>query len=475
VAAESYVLESRIAGKPAGINSSMLHGPLGNRVARIRLAGPEHVDQAVAAAASAAVGWRSTPPTIRGEVLSRASQIVAAQADRFASVITAEEGKTLREAALEVERSAQYLSYFGSEGWRFAGHEAAASEVNLRVSTRREPIGVVGLITPWNFPLAIPTWKVGPALVAGNAIVLKPALEAPGASVLLAEALEEAGLPPGVLNVLLGDGRTIGAALVSHMDVGAISFTGSTAVGREIAVAAGRRMARVQLELGGSNAVVVLDDADIEVAAELIARSAFGMAGQACTATSRVYCTRAVADNLTRALVTRANALTIGVGDDLITDVGPLINAAAHERVYRLVQAAVAEGASNLTPGRHSAPFFTPTVLANVSVDSSILRTEVFGPVVSVVTVDSLDEAIERVNDSPYGLVASVITDSLTAAQTFIDQVRTGTVKVNRTTTGNQPNVPFGGVKDSSNASFKEQGFTAVDFYSHTKSVYLGW
>ncbi|WP_432988853.1 aldehyde dehydrogenase family protein [Dactylosporangium sp. CA-233914] len=469
------VIAGRINGNRVGGSTRRLHGPAGDVVAHVSLCGIEDVDTAVKAAADAQHAWRRTPAPRRGEVLSRAAALLVQRRAEFATTITLEEGKTLREAGAEVDRAVDYLSFFGAEGWRLAGQEFAGLEPNLTITSRREPLGVVGLITPWNFPLAIPAWKLGPALVAGNAVILKPALEAPGPGVLLAELLESAGLPAGVLNVLVGDGGTIGAAVVAHPGIDAISFTGSTQVGRQIAAAAGQRMARVQLELGGSNATVVLDDADPDAAAELIARSAFGLTGQACTATSRVYCTPGIASSLVAALVARARSLRLGDGTDPSADVGPLVSTTAHARVADIVDTAVREGAIRHTPRAAAPPFFEPTVLTNLPPGARILNTEVFGPVVAVVEVSCVEEAIACVNASPYGLVASILTDSLSAAQTFTDEVRAGTVKVNETTTGNQPNVPFGGLKDSSNAAFKEQGSVALDFYTVSKSVYLRW
>ncbi|WP_433074414.1 aldehyde dehydrogenase family protein [Dactylosporangium sp. CA-052675] len=469
------VIAGRVNGNQVGGSTRMLHGPTGELVAHVSLCGTGDVDAAVEAATDAQPAWRRTPAPRRGEVLSRAAALLAQHRGEFATAITLEEGKTLREAGAEVDRAIDYLSFFGAEGWRLAGQEFANLEPNLRITSRREPLGVVGLITPWNFPLAIPAWKVGPALVAGNAVILKPALEAPGPSVLLAELLESAGLPPGVLNVLVGDGGTIGAAVVAHPGVHAISFTGSTQVGRQIAAVCGQRMARVQLELGGSNATVVLDDADPASAADVIARSAFGLTGQACTATSRVYCTPGIASSLVEALVARARSLRLGDGSDPSSDIGPLVSVAAHERVAAIVDTAVGEGAVRHAARAAAPPFFEPTVLTGLPPDARIFETEVFGPVVAVVEVSGLEEAIACVNASRYGLVASILTNSLSAAQTFTDEVRAGTVKVNETTTGNQPNVPFGGLKDSSNAAFKEQGAVALDFYTVSKSIYLRW
>ncbi|TWH70737.1 acyl-CoA reductase-like NAD-dependent aldehyde dehydrogenase [Micromonospora olivasterospora] len=359
------MIAGRINGRPVGGDSRALHGPTGDLVAHLSLSDVPDVDAAVRAAVDAQRAWRRTPPPRRGEILTRAAAILAERRTEFAAAITREEGKTLREAGAEVDRTVDYLSFFGAEGWRLAGHEFANLEPNLRITSRREPLGVVGLITPWNFPLAIPAWKLGPALVAGNSVVLKPALEAPGPSVLLAELLESAGLPPGVLNVLIGGGATVGAAVVAHPGVQAVSFTGSTEIGRQIAAVAGQRMARVQLELGGSNATVVLDDAEPDVAAELIARSAFGLTGQACTATSRVYCTPGIAPALVESLAARARALRIGDGTEPATDVGPLVNPAAHARVAKIVEAAVREGAVLHTPReaprRSSNPRSSPT------------------------------------------------------------------------------------------------------------------
>ncbi|MBA6433450.1 MULTISPECIES: aldehyde dehydrogenase family protein [Streptomyces] len=434
------------------------------------------VTEAVTAAEGAQPGWAALPAPARGTVLMDAAEILRGRHEAAARDLTREEGKTLAEARGEVRRAIDVLRYFGSAGWRLGGRTFPSATPDTTVHTRLEPMGVAGLITPWNFPIAIPAWKMAPALVSGNSVVIKPAELTPVSVRHLTTALTEAGLPPGVLNVVHGKGSVVGEALVADPRVAAVSFTGSTGVGNRIRETVERRHGRVQLEMGGKNAVVVLDDADVEQAAALAAAGGFGLTGQACTASSRIICTPGVHDAFVEALAAQADRYRPGDGLVAGTAMGPVVSASQLETDVAAVERARAEGATVVTGG--VAPdglFLAPTVLAGVGPGHSSARDEIFGPVVAVLPAEGLDEAISLVNDSVYGLAASICTRDLTAAQHFVARAQAGVVKVNRPTTGLDLNVPFGGVKDSSTNTFREQGPTAVEFFTWSKSVYLGW
>jgi aldehyde dehydrogenase (NAD+) len=384
-------------------------------------------------------------------------------------MITAEEGKSPAEATAEVGRAVDYFDFFAGEGWRAGGEIAPSEDGSQVIQIAREPVGVVGLITPWNFPCAIPAWKLAPALVSGNTVVLKPAALAPGPALALVEALREAGLPDGVVNLVHGD-ALVGDALVGSDGIDAISFTGSNGVGRAISERIGGRAIRLQLELGGVNAFAVLADADLADAADLAVRGAFGQSGQACTATRQVLCDRRVLaefEALLAARVAELNAREVSLA--------PLVSAGAADQVESAVNRAVSAG-SRIVVGRpRVGQTIGATLLADVEPSMPIAREEVFGPVLSLIAIDGLEDAIRLVNESPFGLVAGIATTSLHDAMEFAKRVRVGTVKINRTTPGNQPNVPFGGIKASSNGFYKEQGRAALEFFTTTKSIYVGW
>ncbi|MGA5797764.1 aldehyde dehydrogenase family protein [Streptomyces cellulosae] len=438
--------------------------------------GAEAVDAALTAAAEAQPGWAALPAPARGAILLDAAEILRGRHEEAARDLVREEGKTLTEARGEVRRAIDVLRFFGSEGWRLGGQVLPSSLPDIMVHTRREPVGVVGLITPWNFPIAIPAWKLAPALIGGNAVVLKPAELTPLSARHLTEALVQAGLPAGVLNVVHGSGAVVGEALVRDPRVAAVSFTGSTQVGMRIERAVQERRGRVQVEMGGKNALVVLDDADVEQAARIAAAGGFGLTGQACTASSRVICTPGVHDDFVAALAKEAARYRPGNGLADGTLMGPVVSEQQLGTVTAAIERATAEGATVAAGGE--APeglMLAPTVLSGLSQENTAAREEIFGPVVAVLSAADLDDAINLVNDSRYGLAAGICTRSLAAAQRFAAAARVGVVKVNRPTTGLDLNVPFGGVGDSSSNTFREQGAVAVDFYTWSKSVYLGW
>lgn len=447
----------------------------GQIVARSPASTPDELNDAVAAALDAQAAWAAQTPAQRGAVLLDAADLLRQRHGEVAEDLTREEGKTLTEAKGEVRRAVDVLRFFGAAGWRPGGESLPSVVPNTSVFTRTEPLGVVGLITPWNFPIAIPAWKMAPALVSGNSVVIKPADLTPLSASHLAQSLVDAGLPAGVLNVVHGAGSVVGDALVRNRDVAAISFTGSTAVGMTIHQLAGERRARVQLEMGGKNAYLVLDDADADSAAATIAAGAFGLTGQACTATSRVYVTPGIRETFLKALRQRAGGIRPGDGLEDGTTMGPVVSAEQMEKDRAAIDDAAAAGydSGGALPDVRD-QFLEPVVFSEVPHDSRLAREEVFGPVVAVVDVADYEEGVARVNDSNYGLTAGICTNDLTRAYDFSARAQVGVVKVNRPTTGLDLNVPFGGVRDSSTNTFREQGARAVDFYTWSKSVYMG-
>ncbi|MDA8313107.1 MAG: aldehyde dehydrogenase family protein [Actinomycetota bacterium] len=471
------MVQNFVAGKWTGTPSYERANPADpSDVVAVAVASSEKdVDAAVGAAGDSQVRWASTAPGGRGRVLLDAAQVLAERAQDVAVDLVREEGKTLAEALGEVRRAVDVLRFFGAQGWRASGDVLPSSFPDTMVYTRREALGVVGVVTPWNFPIAIPAWKIAPALVSGNAVVWKPSEITSLTAVHLARALADAGLPDGVVNIVCGRGPEAGEALVAHHDVAAISFTGSTNVGLHIHEVASRRRARVQLEMGGKNAVVVLDDADVARSADTVAAGAFGLTGQACTATSRVYCTPGILDRFLEALKRSTGAFTPGDGRKEGVRMGPVVSEVQLNGIVGSIEHAKRDGASFLCGGvEPDGLFLQPTIITGTRGTADIVRNEVFGPVVVVLEVPGLDAAIDAVNQSRYGLTAGICTRDLASAQEFAARAHVGVVKVNRPTTGLDLNVPFGGVKDSSSNTFREQGMGAVDFFTWSKTVYLG-
>lgn len=429
------------------------------------------VADAVAAAQAAQVSWAAMPAPARGAILLDAAELLRTRQRAAAEDLVREEGKTLAEAMGEVRRAIDVFRFFGSLGWRASGGVFPSNSPDTMIYTRREPLGVVGLITPWNFPIAIPAWKMAPALVAGNAVVAKPAELTPRSMNNLASVLIEAGLPAGVLNIVNGRGSVVGEAISSHPGVAAVSFTGSTTVGEHIRTVVQNRRARVQLEMGGKNALVVLDDADPRSAAQVAAAGGFGLTGQACTATSRVYATPGVHDAFVEALTAAAGSIT--PGDGLAgAAMGPVVSEAQLATDLRALARARADG--TVFGGQAEGRLLRPAVATGLAPDHPVVTDEVFGPLIAVLNTDNLDTAIQAVNASPYGLAAGICTTSLASAQRFAAQAQAGVIKVNRPTAGLDLNVPFGGVKASSTNTFREQGEAALEFYTWSKTVYLG-
>jgi aldehyde dehydrogenase (NAD+) len=410
------------------------------------------VEAAVDAASRAAREWRETTPIARAEILARAQAILTDRAEEIAAAITREQGKQINEAQGEVRRALSILDFTRGEARRLGGETLPAEDARTFAFTFRPPIGVVGLISPWNFPLAIPMWKVAPALVSGCTAVLKPSPLTPLTASLMVQAFAEAGLPDGVLNLVQGD-RSAGEALVEHPGVTGVSFTGSLPVGLAIQQAVAPRLARTQLELGGKNAVVVLDDADLDQAVDAVVLGAYGQAGQRCSATSRLVVDQSVKDELLARLVERVGALRVGPGDNEDTDVCPVVNAERMDACLDAVQTAVAEGASvaiggdRVTDGLPPGYYVAPTILVDVPRDSEIAHEEVFGPVLSVIDAAGFEDAIEVANSVKYGMSATVFTRDVARVFGAMDRFEAGMLHVNRPGVGSYAHLPHVGAK----------------------------
>lgn len=433
------------------------------------------VADAVTHVADGYQAWAQVPPEARADVLMRAADILEARADELAVELVREEGKTLAEAQMETRRTPQNLRMYAGEALRLHGESSTASAGSL-VVTLRKPVGVVAAITPWNFPLNIPSRKLGPALAAGNGVVFKPSELTPTLGQRLVEALLEAGVPGSALALVHGHAE-VGKALVSDPRVSAVTFTGSTAVGEAIHANV-PPWVRCQLEMGGKNALVVWDDADLDRAAAIVTKGAFGLAGQACTGTSRVVVHERAANGLLDRVIEAARATVVGDGLDSRVTMGPLASSAQVEKYGTYCEIAAAEGARLETPTHSCAPdgghFVRPAVFTDVDPASRLAQEEVFAPVLGFLTVASFDEAVRVVNDSAYGLSAGIVTASLDTALRFADEVEAGVVKVNQPTTGVAMNAPFGGMKQSSTQTFKEQaGVSMMQFYTQEKTAYF--
>ncbi len=450
-------------------------------IALFPASGPEDVDEAVSAAKKAFAKWRLVPAPKRGEILYRVGELLRQRKEEIARVMTREMGKVLKETRGDVQEGIDTAYYAAGEGRRLFGETTPSELPDKFAMSVRVPIGVCGLITPWNFPMAIPTWKLFPALLCGDTVVLKPAEDTPYTAVKLFEILEEAGVPPGVANLIHGTGEETGAALVRHRDVQLISFTGSTVVGREIAAVCGQNLKRVSLEMGGKNAQIVMPDADLKLALEGALWGAFGTTGQRCTATSRLILHREIKKELTEMLVERAEKIKIGDGLDETVEMGPLINEAARQKVHRYVQIGKEEGARLLTGGAiyeegqwiHGY-FYRPTIFDQVTPTMRIAREEIFGPVLSVIEVGSFEEAIEVLNNTPYGLSSSIYTRDVGRAFRALRDIEAGITYINGPTIGAEVHLPFGGVKETGNGH-REAGTTVYDIFSEWKSVYIDY
>jgi aldehyde dehydrogenase (NAD+) len=449
----------------------------GEPISAVSLASTADVATAVAAAKEAYQTWRKVPAPKRGEYMYRLADILKERKVALGRVLTMEMGKVTLEAEGEVQEAIDMAYYMAGEGRRLAGQVVPSELPNKWAMTVREPLGVIGAISAFNFPIAVPSWKILPALMLGNTVVWKPSTNTSATGAAFAQAFVDAGFPAGTLSLVTGGGETVGHALVEHPDVAMITFTGSTATGRQIYTQAAAHLKKVSLELGGKNAVIVMDDADLDVAAEGVAWAAFGTSGQRCTATSRVIVHEAVLDAFARKLVERASQVKIGNGLDAGVEVGPVINAGSLENITVFVEDARREGVNIYYGGNvidRPGYYYEPTLIGPVARDSKYAREEIFGPVLSVITVKDLDEAIAVNNEVAYGLSASIFTQNINAAFRAVSDLDTGIVYVNHGTTGAEIQLPFGGTKNTGNGT-REAGQAALDAFSEWKAIYIDY
>lgn len=439
----------------------------------------EDVDQACSAAAIARNDWANLPATKRGEYLFKAAELIEARLPQLAEEMTREEGKTLPEAIGEVKRALNIFRYFAGEGSRQFTYQVPSERENVLCYTIRKPLGAVALITPWNFPSAIPAWKIAPALVTGNTVVIKPASLAPLSSLRLVESLHEAGIPPGVINYVTGSGGVVGDALTSNAEIKAVSFTGSTSVGGSLYTKVAERRIRVQLEMGGKNPTVVLNDADVEYAADILINGAFFSTGQKCTACSRAIIERSIYEPLVAKLIEKTRRLKVGNGLEADVQIGPAVDAEQLKTDLEYIEVAKNEGAELLSGGRRltggdydKGYFIEPTIFGGVKSNMRIAQEEVFGPVLALMVAEDFDDALRIANDVRFGLSASIVSKDLTRVHQFINRIEAGLITVNLPTAGVEYQLPFGGTKESS-YGMREQGPQALEFYSETRTVYL--
>jgi aldehyde dehydrogenase (NAD+) len=437
------------------------------------------VEQACSAAATARNSWANLPATKRGEYLFKAAELIEARLPQLGEEMTREEGKTLPEAFGEVKRALNIFRYFGGEGSRQFTYQVPSERENVLCYTIRKPLGTVALITPWNFPSAIPAWKIAPALITGNTVVIKPASLAPLSSLRLIEALHEAGIPPGVINYVTGSGGVVGDALTSNPEIKAVSFTGSTSVGGSLYQKVAERRIRVQLEMGGKNPTVVLSDADVDFAADILINGAFFSTGQKCTACSRAIIERSIYEPLVTKLVEKTRTLKVGNGLAPQVQIGPAVDAEQLKTDLEYIEIAKNEGAELLCGGRRltggdydKGYFIEPTIFGGVTSSMRIAQEEVFGPVLALLVAEDFDDALRIANDVRFGLSASIVSKDLTRVHQFINRIEAGLITVNLPTAGVEYQLPFGGTKESS-YGMREQGPQALEFYSETRTVYL--
>lgn len=443
--------------------------------------GKEDVDEAVKAARAAFERWRLVPAPKRGEIMKKVGDLLVARKEEIARLMTREMGKVLLEARGDVQEGIDTAYYAASETRRLFGKTAPSELPNKFNMAIRVPVGVAGLITPWNFPLAIPTWKAFPAIVSGNTVVFKPASDTPATATVLVEILMEAGIPEGVVNLVHGGGGEVGMAIVEHPEVDLISFTGSTTIGIKISELAAKTLKRVSLELGGKNAQIVMDDADLQLALDGVLWGAFGTTGQRCTATSRLLLHEKVYDRFLSMLVERTQKLRLGNGLKETTDVGPCINESQQKTNHSYVEIGLKEGAKLVCGGNipkggelDKGWFYQPTIFTEVTPEMRIAKEEIFGPVLSVIRIKSLEEGITVLNNTPYGLSSSVYTTNVNHAFQAIRDIKAGITYINAPTIGAEAHMPFGGVKQTGNGH-REGGWTVFDFFTEWKTVYIDY
>jgi aldehyde dehydrogenase (NAD+) len=437
------------------------------------------VQNAIEAAQGAFRGWRNTPGPERGRVLWRAADIARARADEIARTLTREEGKIFKEAKGEVMKGISLLEFYAGEGFRMHGKTLPSEARDTFTYTIRRPLGVVGLIAPWNFPWAIPVWKSAPALAAGNTIIFKPAELTPATAILLTEIYEEAGVPPGVFNMVVGSGSVVGEAIVNSPLIRAISFTGSNEIGGALYAKAATRGAKVTCEMGGKNAVIVMPDADLDKAAVAIHGGAFGSTGQRCTATSRVLAAPAIKEALVERLVASAKKMKLGSGLDETVDMGPAVDEKQFKTDLDYIRIGREEGArlvlGGKTPGHLTKGYFVePTIFDDVLPSMRIFKEEIFGPVLAVSTANTLDEALASANSVEYGLTTSIFTENVNTIMRFVEEVETGMVHVNEPTIGGEAQLPFGGTK-ATGVGEREMAEEGLNFFTELKTVFINY
>jgi acyl-CoA reductase-like NAD-dependent aldehyde dehydrogenase len=449
-------------------------------VARVALSTRQETKGAIVAAKTAFPAWREMPSPNRGKILFKATHIMQEQKEELARLLTREEGKTLKDARGEVQRAINIIEFMAGEARRLNG-ETLTSELPRNFSyTIRQPLGVVGAITPWNFPVAIPVWKIAPALVCGNTVVLKPATLTPLTAIRIVEIFEQAGLPAGVLNLVMGSGRETGDELVQNPHVHGLSFTGSNEVGCALYASGAAHLKKIQCEMGGKNPIVVLADADLQLAMESTLAGAFASTGQRCTATSRVVIEEGVADKFVAMLVERAEKYVVGDGLDERSDMGPSVDESQFKTVLKYIEIGKTEGklmcgGERLCGSKYDKGWFVaPTIFDHVAADNRLAQEEIFGPVLSVIRVKNFDEAVDVANSVRYGLSSAIYSSDSNKIFEFVDKIETGMTHVNSPTVGGEAHVPFGGAKDSS-VGPREVGHAAIDFYTDLKIVYIDY
>jgi alpha-ketoglutaric semialdehyde dehydrogenase len=450
-------------------------------IGTVRQATREEARAAVEAASEAFRGWRSTPAPARGRIVAKAARLMEDAKEELSQILTHEEGKTISESRGELQRSINVAEFCAGESRRMNGETIFSELPSNFVYTIKQPLGVVACVTPWNFPVAIPVWKIAPALVAGNTVVFKPATLTPGTAVRIAEIFEAAGVPPGALNLILGSGSDAGDEIINHPAVKAVSFTGSNGVGIRLYEQVSRRGAKCQCEMGGKNPVIILEDADMDLTVESTAQGAFGSSGQRCTATSRAIVVEQVADEFVERISKRAQSMRLGPGNDPETEMGPSVDASQFKTVLSYLDIGQEDGATLVCGGKpakrsglEKGYFVEPTVFDHVTPEMRIAREEIFGPVLSVLRVKDFDEAMQVANDTEYGLSSSIFTNDAARIFRFVDEIETGMTHINSPTTGGEAHIPFGGIKGTGIGD-REQGSTALDFYTELKVVYVDY
>ena len=457
---------------PANISDTICMTPLSTR---------EEARTAIIAAREAFPMWKATPAPVRGKMLFRALDLLRERSEEVAVMLTREEGKSIKDSRGEVQRALNILEFTAGEGRRLRGATIPSELPSTFIYTVRQPLGVAGLLTPWNFPVAIPVWKIAPALLSGNTVVFKPATITPMTAVLLAEILHSAGIPPGVFNLVLGSGSTVGDEIVNHQDVHAVSFTGSNDVGCGLYEQASRRGIRVQCEMGGKNPMIVLRDADLSLALSGAIQGGFGSTGQRCTATSRVIVEDKIADQFIDSLLEAMDRIRVGDGLDPAVDMGPAVDESQMNTVLSYIEAGKAEGARLRKGGGRlrgdgfdKGYYLEPTLFDQVTGDMRIAQEEIFGPVISVLRAKDYEEAVELANNVKFGLSASLYTQDMSKALKFVDAAEVGKVHINSPTIGGEAQAPFGGSK-STGIGPREQGTEVFEFYTEIKTVYMDY